>query len=375
MTSTKFAAFAGRFRTGLRNFRSGAALTAMIAWLEQIDPGMHRRIKGLRLVTAYGIAALLGTQPDIMRGLQDGASLSALAGGFALWASVFEARATRAKSSRDLALLCAADALGAAWMIVFTPILSGPGRPGPELSLVLAAFLVSYLKRFGVLGAGIGSQFFIGQMLALTANLSIADLPMVAVAGVLASVAAIVPRVLSGPAEQPILPPPAAAPPSRLPAEMIMGLQAALAALVIIVLDHFFNLVESGWAIAACTYVVANSTAETMRRIRHRIIGTAIGVPLGLACLPIIPYSPILIWIFAALAMVIYAMALPERYDIACGTYAFTLIVTLAVTGETSIFVLASRAWETLLGGVLGLGIALVVVPLRTPGGTPLRQR
>jgi hypothetical protein len=28
--------------------------------------------------------------------------------------------------------------------------------------------------------------------------------------------------------------------------------------------------------------------------------------------------------------MVIYAMALPDRYGIACGAYAFTLIVTLA---------------------------------------------
>ena len=348
------------------NILPADALGRAIAWLERIDPGTHRRIKGLRLVTAYGIAALLGTLPDITNGLHNGAALTALAGGFALWASVFEARATRAESARDLALLCAADAFGAAWMIVFAPLLSGPGRPGPELSLVLAAFLVSYLKRYGVLGAGIGSQFFIGQMLALTAKLSPADLPMVITAGVLSTVAAIVPRMLSGPAERPVLPPPATPAPSRLPMEMVMGLQAAIAALAIIVLDHFFNLVESSWAIAACTYVVANSTAETMRRIRHRIIGTVIGVPIGLACLPLVPYSPALIWILAAIAMVIYAMALPERYDIACGVYAFTLIVTLAVTGETSIFVLASRAWETLLGGVLGLAIALSIGPLLT---------
>jgi hypothetical protein len=31
------------------------------AFLDRIDPATHRRIKGLRLVTAYGIAALLGT--------------------------------------------------------------------------------------------------------------------------------------------------------------------------------------------------------------------------------------------------------------------------------------------------------------------------
>ncbi len=329
-------------------------------WLERVDPGTHRRIKGLRLVTAYGIAALLGTLQGIAHGLPSGASLSALAGGFALWASVSEARGTRANSARDLALLCAAAVLGAASMILLTPLLSGPHRPGPELTLASGAFLAGYLRRYGVLGAGLGSQIFIGQLLAFGAGLLPVDLPMVGVAGFIAAVAAIVPRVLSGPAEHPV--PPAPLPPSSC---LVMGLQALVAALVIIVLNDVFHLVESAWAITACTYVVSGTTAGTIKRILHRILGTAIGVPLGLACLPIVPHAAILIWALAALAMVIYAMALPERYDIACGAYAFTLIVTLAVSGETAILVLAARAWETLLGGALGLGFALCIVPLR----------
>jgi hypothetical protein len=346
-------------------------IAAATAWLEWIDPGTHRRIKGLRLVTAYGIAAMLGTLQTISHGLPSGASLSSLAGSIALWASVSEAQTTRAASSRDLTLLCAAAVSGAASMIILTPLLNGMGRPGPELTLAAGAFLVGYLRRFGVLGAGIGSQIFIGQLLAFGAKLLPADLGMVCVAGGIAAVAAVVPRVLSGPSEQPALSPvissAAMADAGKMPTELIMGLQAAVAALVIIMLNDAFSLVESAWAITACTYVIANSAAGTIKRVRHRIVGTAIGVPLGLACLPIVPHAVILIWVLAALAMVIYAMALPERYDIACGAYAFTLIVTLAVTGEDSIFVLASRAWETLIGGVLGLTFALFLVPLRAP--------
>ena len=45
-------------------------------WLHRIDPGAHRRIKGLRLVTAFGIAAMLGTRAEIVRGLPDGAALT-----------------------------------------------------------------------------------------------------------------------------------------------------------------------------------------------------------------------------------------------------------------------------------------------------------
>ena len=75
---------------------------------------------------------------------------------------------------------------------------------------------------------------------------------------------------------------------------------------------------------------------------------------------------PLVIWAAAALAMVVYAMALPERYDIACGAYAFTLIVTLAETGEHSVPLLASRAWETLLGATLGLAAGILLLPLST---------
>ena len=124
---------------------------------------------------------------------------------------------------------------------------------------------------------------------------------------------------------------------------------------------------ESVWAITACTYVMAGSTTGTIDRVRRRIIGTAIGVPLGLVCLPLAAHAPLLGWSAAALAVMIYAMALPERYDIACGAWALTLIVTMVLSGEHSVFLLASRAWETLLGGGLGLAAAMLVSPLR-PG-------
>jgi uncharacterized membrane protein YccC len=62
--------------------------------------------------------------------------------------------------------------------------------------------------------------------------------------------------------------------------------------------------------------------------------------------------------------MIIYAVALPERYDVACGAFAFVLVVTLAVSGQHSIAVLLARAWETILGGMLGLIAASYFFPL-----------
>jgi Fusaric acid resistance protein-like len=338
-----------------------------VGWLERIDPGTHRRIKGLRLVTAYGIAAMLGSLQAISHDVPDRLSLSSLAGGFALWASVSEARTNRTDSSRDLCLLCSAAVLGATMMISLTPVLSGQGRPGPELTLAVGAFLVGYLKRFGTFGAGIGSQIYIGQLLAYGARLRPADLWTVVVAGLIATLAAIVPRVLSGPAEKPVpvsVPLPVACRRGLSPA-LIMGLQGATAAIVIVVLNKVFGLEQSAWAITACTYVIAGSTAGTIDRVRRRIVGTLIGVPLGIACLPVAMHAPLLIWVAAAIAMVIYAMALPERYDIACAAFAFALVVTLAVNGVHSTLILSARIWETLIGAAFGLAAAMLVFPLR----------
>ena len=81
--------------------------------------------------------------------------------------------------------------------------------------------------------------------------------------------------------------------------------------------------------------------------------------------MPKLPLRALPIGAALAAAMVIYAMALPERYDIACGAYAFVLIVTLAIGGEHSISLLAARAWKTVLGGALGLAAAMLLFPLR----------
>lgn len=344
-------------------------ITATFEWLERVDPGTHRRVKGLRLVTAYGIAAALGTLQDIAHSVPSSVSLGALAGSFALWASVSEGKTTRAESSRDLLLLCIAAAIGAALFVVLSGPLQRAGHAGPELTLVSGAFLVGYLKRFGVLGAGIGSQIYIGELLAYGAHLMLSDLWAIGIAASIAALSSIVPRVLSGPAERPVSLAALAAGPAvgrgRWSPEFCMGVQAATGALIIVVLNNQVGLLESAWAITACTYVVAGSASGTIQRVRRRIIGTLVGVPLGLACLPLAAHVPLLIWAAAALAMIVYAMALPERYDIACAAFAFTLIVTLAISGVHSIPLLTARAWETLLGGALGLLAAMFVLPIR----------
>lgn len=348
------------------------ALNLVTQWLERIDPGTHRRIKGLRLVTAYGIALALGTLRDLATLVPAGLSLGALAGSFALWASVSEARTTRYESSRDLVALCFAAAVGATLFASLAPLTFAahvPGLAGSEWILITGAFAVGAFKRYGVLGAGIGSQIYIGELTAYTLKASTADCQAIFVAAAIACISAIVPRLLSGPAEKPALMAALATVPAKrsggYPAEFVMGLQAASAALAIVVLNSVFRLTESAWAITACVYVISGTAAGTLERGRRRVVGTLIGVPLALCLLPVLSHAPLLIWCAASIAMVIYAMALPERYDVACGAFAFTLLLTLAAGGEHSMSVLVARLWETVLGVAIGVASGLLVMPLR----------
>ena len=224
---------------------------------------------------------------------------------------------------------------------------------------------VGYLRRFGITGTGVGSQIYIGQLLAYSAGLGPRDLPIVVVAAVLATIASIVPRVLSGPAEHP--PPTSTLPPraGRIPPELAMGLQASVAAIVIVALNAAVGLAEFSMGHhrqhlcrgrLRVSYDRPGETSDCRHRDRRP---DRSGVPAA--------HDDRAVggWGAAALAMVMYTMALPERYDIACGAYAFVLIVTLAIGGEHSVPLLEARAWETLLGGALGLATATLLFPLR----------
>jgi Fusaric acid resistance protein-like len=317
-------------------------------------------IKGLRLVCAYALGQLLGEILGEAFGIGHGVPLGFLISNFALWASVSEAQSKRLRIVVDLIALCAAASFGSALLVMATPELARLGRFGPELGLVFGAFLTGYLKRFGVLGGGLGSQIYIGALLAFGYHLLEPDLLSLFIAAPAAAVAAILPRLLIGARHAIPITGPA---PTR--GALVMGLQAAVAALVVVALDATLHLVEPEWAITACTYVIAGTAAGTAIRARQRIVGTCVGVLLALAYLPLAEHLAPLAWIAAALAMVVYAMALVDHYDIACAAFAFTLIVTLAANGEHSLMLLASRAWETMLGGVLGLLSARYFFPLQ----------
>jgi len=140
-------------------------MSRAVEWIERIDPGTHRRVKGLRLVTAYGIAALLVTLPSITQGLHGGESLGALAGGFALWRVCLGSDGSERVGPRSCPVVRSRSSGGAPDDVV-SSFPGGAGLSGRGACACCWAFLVGHMKRYGVLGARIGSQLYLGQLFA-----------------------------------------------------------------------------------------------------------------------------------------------------------------------------------------------------------------
>jgi len=321
-------------------------------------------LKGLRLVVVYALAASIGALWDAAGVGSGNGRIGILAGGFALWGSASEARPERPAATRDLVILCAAAMTGAIAYASLAPLLQQHTRLGCESALVTGAFLVAYLKRFGMLGASIGSQIYLGELLAFGVNAQRADTGWIGIAGVTAALSCVLPRWLmhrprhTGTNVRSEVVSSLQVP--SAPAALLLGTQTAAAALLIVALASVFDLTESAWAITACVYIVTATRAGTLKRARQRVLGTLVGVPIGLICMPLAAHAPTLAWILAGCAMVVYAVSASRRYDIACAAFAFTLMVVLEVSGQHSVAILCARIWETMLGAALGVAIGLL---------------
>ena len=144
-----------------------------------------------------------------------------------------------------------------------------------------------------------------------------------------------------------------------------VAIQAGLSALTIIVLNHALGMHHVLWALIASTYVISSSVADTWSRGIRRILGTAVGVALGLAAALMFAQIPPVIWALAALAMVIYSIWMSLRYDVACGAYAFALVITLAEAGNSSWGAASARGIDTVIGAAIGMAFSALVLPVR----------
>jgi hypothetical protein len=143
------------------------------------------------------------------------------------------------------------------------------------------------------------------------------------------------------------------------------AVQMGLSILTIFAMKRAFDLPHALWAMAASTFVISSSIADTWSRGISRVGGTALGVALGLGVAILFPHDVLVVWALASLAVVIYSTALPLSYGVACGAYSFALVVTLVAEGGSSWDAASGRGIATVVGAAVGMAFSVAILPVR----------
>jgi uncharacterized membrane protein YccC len=167
--------------------------------------------------------------------------------------------------------------------------------------------------------------------------------------------------------------PPAAAPASQpgktgLRPTTRQAIQVAVAASLAIVVGEMVSPSRWYWAVIAAFVIFAgtNTWGETLTKGWQRLLGTALGVPCGVLIATLVSGERVvsLVLIFVCLFCSMYFMR------VAYGLMTFWITTMLALLygllGEFSFGLLILRIEETGIGAVIGVAVAILVLPSNT---------
>jgi uncharacterized membrane protein YgaE (UPF0421/DUF939 family) len=165
----------------------------------------------------------------------------------------------------------------------------------------------------------------------------------------------------SAPADEPQVQP-------RLRPTTRQAIQVAVAAALAIVIGEAVSPARWFWAVIAAFVVFAgtNSWAETVTKGWQRLLGTVLGVPTGVLVATLVSgdKTASLVMIFVCLFCAFYFMKV--TYSLMTFWITTMLALLYGLLGEFSFRLLLLRIEETAIGAVIGIGAAMLVLPINT---------
>lgn len=148
------------------------------------------------------------------------------------------------------------------------------------------------------------------------------------------------------------------------PAGLRFALRVVIAALIAYGLARLLALPFGYWAVITAVIVMQGNIGGSLKAARERFIGTALGAGLGFL-VTLIPVGPDYQWVRLALAIgaSAYVVSLDARFRVAPITAIITLIVPQP--GVSALTAALDRVVEILIGGAIGVLVALTVLPER----------
>lgn len=148
------------------------------------------------------------------------------------------------------------------------------------------------------------------------------------------------------------------------PAGLRFAVRVVVAAMAAYVAAQLLDLTFGYWAIITAVIVMQGNIGGSLKAARERFIGTVLGAVLGFLT-TLIPLEQGYEWVRLALALAAsaYVVSLDARFRVAPVTAVITLIVPAA--GVSAFTAALDRVFEILIGGAIGVIVALTVLPER----------
>lgn len=152
-------------------------------------------------------------------------------------------------------------------------------------------------------------------------------------------------------------------------AELRLGVRTTAAGLLAWALARLLDLAEGYWAVITAVIVMQGTVGGSLKAALDRFLGTLAGAAWGgivTACVPHTGGVGLGFAVAAALAPLALLSALKPSFRIA----PVTAVIVLLVAGHSPhpLSAAAERVLEIALGDVVGLGVALLVLPARALG-------
>ena len=148
------------------------------------------------------------------------------------------------------------------------------------------------------------------------------------------------------------------------PAGLRFALRVVVAAMATYAVARLLELPFGYWAIITAVIVMQGNIGGSLKAARERFIGTVLGAAFGFLT-TLIPVEPGYEWVRLALALAAsaYVVSLDARFRVAPATAIITLIVPQP--GISAFAAALDRVIEILIGGAIGVIVALSVLPER----------
>ncbi len=146
------------------------------------------------------------------------------------------------------------------------------------------------------------------------------------------------------------------------------AIQVAIAASLAIVVGELVSPARWFWAVIAAFVVFAGtkSWGDTLSKGWQRLLGTALGVPSGVLVATLVSGNTVasLVMIFVCLFCAFYFMKV--TYSLMTFWISTMLALLYGLIGEFSYRLLLLRIEETAIGAVIGVAVAMLVLPVNT---------